>query len=62
MLPSSHIVVSISPIEADACAPMLPTIDASMYCIIVVVSCARIAGVARNITSRACSPSVIGLP
>ena len=41
---------------------MLPTIDASIYCIIVVVSCARIAGVARNITSRACSPSVIGLP
>ena len=48
------------PMEADASAPMLPTIDASMYCIMVVVSCARMAGVLSCSTSRACCPSVMG--
>ena len=61
ILPISHVVVSIKPIDADASAPRLPTIDASIYCIIVVVSCAKMAGVAKLSTRRACWPRVIGL-
>lgn len=62
MLPISHVVVSTSPMAAEAEAPRLPTIEASIYCIIVVVSWASMAGVARLSTSRACWENVIGAP
>jgi hypothetical protein len=42
--PISHVVEETSPIDAVASAPRLPTIPASIYCIAIVVSCARIAG------------------
>jgi hypothetical protein len=42
--PNSHIVVETIPIDADALAPRLPTIDASIYCIIIMDSWARMAG------------------
>ena len=61
MLPMSQVVDSVSPMAAEASAPMLPTIDASMYCMMVVVSCARMAGVLRSSISRSWSAVVMGL-
>lgn len=42
--PKSHIVVETRPIAALACAPRLPTIAASIYCITMEEICATIAG------------------
>ena len=42
--PISQVVDETRPMEAVASAPMLPTMPASMYCIAMDVSCARIAG------------------
>ena len=41
---SSHVLVETTPIAADAPAPKFPTMAVSIYCIIMEVSCARIAG------------------
>ena len=50
--PISHVEDETKPIEAVASAPRLPTIPASMYCIAMDVSCARIAGRLMLRTSR----------
>ncbi len=53
--PKSHVELDTSPIEADAPAPRLPAIEASVYCIITEVTCAIIAGILRKNTSCDCS-------
>lgn len=52
--------LSTPAILAQLTTTMMQYIDASMYCIMVVVSCARMAGVLSCSTSRACCPSVMG--
>ena len=42
--PNSHMVVDTNPIEAEASAPKLPTIDASIYCMTIDDNCATMAG------------------
>ena len=58
MLPISHEVDSVMPMAADASAPMLPTIDASIYCITMEVICAKIAGILKVTTSSSCWAAV----
>ena len=58
----SHVVVETSPMEADASAPRLPTIAASIYCIIMEDNCAMTAGMLSCTVRRSCCPNVIGLP
>ena len=42
--PKSHVLDATSPMDADASAPSLPTMDASMYSITIEDICAKIAG------------------
>lgn len=42
---NSQVVVETRPIEAEALAPRLPTIAASIYCITMEDNCATIAGI-----------------
>ena len=56
--PKSHVDVDTSPIDAAASAPRRPTMDASIYCIMMDDSCARIAGILRVAIMRNCSPTV----
>ena len=58
----SHVVVETSPIEADASAPRLPTIAASIYCITMEESWAMTAGTLSCTVRRNCCPNVIGFP
>ena len=60
-LPSSHVVVDTRPIEAEQPAPSLPTIDASIYCMIIDDTCARIVGRLSIITSLIFCSNVISL-
>ena len=52
--PSSHVELETKPMEAEALAPRLPTMAASMYCIMVVLSCARTAGTLKLTTICNC--------
>ena len=52
--PKSHDELATSPIAADASAPRLPTIAASIYCMIIELISARIAGMLSLTTSIAC--------
>ena len=60
--PKSHEVVETSPIEADASAPRLPTMDASMNCMRMEDSCEMMAGMLSCTVSFSCCPKVIGCP
>ena len=57
MLPISHVVLSIRPIDAEASAPKCPTIAASMKNMSTLVICANIDGMLR--LTMSCSFSVI---
>ncbi len=59
---NNHVVVDTSPIEAEAFAPKLPTIDASTYCMAIEDNCAIIAGTLRYAVNSNCCFSVIFLP
>ena len=58
----SHVVVDTHPIEAEAFAPRLPTIAASMYCMTMAESWVTMAGTLNATVRRNCSPDVIGRP
>ena len=58
----SHVVVDTKPIDAEAFAPKLPTIAASMYCMTIEDNCAMIAGTLSCKVSLNCSPNVIKRP
>ena len=58
----SHVVVDTNPIEAEAFAPRLPTIAASMYCMTMAESWVTMAGTLNATVRRSCSPDVIGRP
>ncbi len=60
--PKSHVELDTRPIEADASAPRLPAMEASVYCIITEVTCAIIAGILRKNTSWNCSFTVNRVP
>ena len=49
---NSHRLLFIRPTDALASAPRRPTIEASIYCITMVDSCAIIAGAARRAASE----------
>lgn len=51
----SQVEVDTRPMEAEACAPKLPTMAESMYCIAMELSSARIAGTLRAITFPICT-------
>ena len=59
---NSHVVVEISPMEAAAFAPRLPTIEASIYCMAIEETCAIMAGTLRYAVRRNCCPNVIRFP
>ena len=44
--------------EAEAFAPKLPTMEASMYCMAMDDSCAMMAGALSKAVSRSCCPHV----
>ena len=50
----SQSVVDMSPMDADALAPRLPTIAASMYCMATVEICAMMAGTLSRAVSLSC--------
>ena len=50
--PNSQVVVDTRPMAAEAPAPIRPTMDASIYCIITEVICAMIAGVLKDAARR----------
>lgn len=52
---SNQVELEIRPMDAEALAPKLPTIVASIYCMIVVLSWARTAGMLSPITICSCS-------
>ena len=58
----SHVVVDTSPIDAEASAPRLPTIEASMNCIRMEDSCEMTAGILNCTVSLNCCIKVIGRP
>ncbi len=58
----SHVVVDTNPMEADASAPRLPTIAASIYCMIMAESWVTMAGTLKAAVRRNCSPKVMGRP
>jgi hypothetical protein len=60
--PISQVEEDTRPMEAVAAAPRLPTIPASIYCMAIVVSWARIAGRLRDITRRIFSPLLTSFP
>ena len=53
--PINHVDVETRPIAAEALAPRLPTMAASMYCIAMELSSAKIAGMLSAITCIICS-------
>ena len=59
---NSHVVVDISPMDAEAFAPRLPTMEASMYCMAMDDSCAMMAGPLSRAVSRSCCPHVSFCP
>ena len=56
-----HVVVVTSPIDADGPAPRLPTIDASIYCIMIADNCAIMAGILKETASRSCCKRPTGM-
>lgn len=52
--PNSHVVLETSPMAAVAFAPRLPTIAASIYCMMVELIWARTAGMLKRITICIC--------
>ena len=60
--PSSHPVVSTSPMAAEARAPKCPTIEASMKNMMVADICANMDGILRLMISLSFSPCVISRP
>ena len=60
--PNSHVLVDIRPMDADAFAPRLPTIEASMYCMAMDDSCVIMAGMLSSTVRWICSLRVSGLP
>lgn len=58
----SHVVVDTSPMEADASAPIRPTMAASIYCMMMEDSCAIMAGTLSSTVRRSCCRKVIGRP
>lgn len=62
ILPNSHVDDSTRPMDADACAPRRPTIEASIKNIITLVICARMDGMLNPIIRFSFSLPVIGLP
>lgn len=62
MLPSSHEEDSTKPIDADACAPKEPTIDASMKNISTLVTYANIEGILNPIIRLSFSAPVMDFP
>lgn len=59
---NSQVVVDTNPIEADALAPRLPTMDASIYCMAMDDNCAIIAGKLNNAVSLSCCLRLMLLP
>ena len=55
--PKSHVVVDTKPIAAEASAPRLPTIDASIYCITIDDNCATTAGTLSITAKRTFCPA-----
>ena len=60
--PKSHVVVDTKPIAAEASAPRLPTIDASIYCITIDDNCATTAGTLSITAKRTFCPADIVRP
>ena len=60
MPPSSQVEVDTSPMEAEARAPRLPTMAASMYCMAMELIWAKMAGTLRVSTWRNCCRGVSG--
>ena len=60
--PKSQVLEATRPMDADAEAPRLPTIEESMYSMTTSVICARIAGMESCMIRRSCSPPVRGSP
>lgn len=60
MPPSSQVEVDTRPMEAEALAPRLPTMAASMYCMAMELICARMAGTLSVSTCTNCSLQVSG--
>ena len=58
----SHVEVETRPIEAEASAPTLPTMAASIYCMAIEENCATMAGILSCTTSESCWRNVIVLP
>ena len=57
---NSHVEVDTSPMEAEASAPRLPTMDASIYCMAMEENCAKMAGTLSNTVRCSCCRSVMG--
>lgn len=55
--PTSQVEVLTSPIAADAPAPRLPTIAESIYCMMIELICANIAGMLSRITIKISRPT-----
>lgn len=60
--PKSHVVVVTNPMEAEASAPRLPTIEASIYCMTMEENWATTAGTLNHAASSSLSRRVISLP
>ena len=60
--PNSHVVVETMPIDAEASAPRLPTMEASMNCIKIDDNWEMMAGILNCTVSMSCCPSDIGCP
>ena len=56
--PSSQVVLATRPMAAEALAPRLPTMVASIYCMAVEESCASTAGMLRRTTAPSWPRSV----
>jgi hypothetical protein len=56
----SHVEVVTKPIDAEAEAPKLPTIEASMYCMTIEEICAMIAGTLSMTANRNCIMRLTG--
>ena len=59
---NSHVEVDTSPMDADASAPRLPTMAASIYCITMYETCARTDGMLSLAVSSSCCRRLICLP
>ena len=55
--PNSHVVDATSPMAAEAFVPSEPTMDVSIYCMMMEETCARMAGTLSCATSPICCRS-----